>query len=398
MDGIIGKLLRAGLLVTLGEDQERAVRLRAASQHLCDRFIGESRADIPSALLAAVDEECPDHVPILKTTRDAIVDQWETFENTYVQQDPSSILRAVTLEAVVGATKADAQIAAAVWYTLRDVAEIVSLGRWVQPITDFRDDLDATMSQRINDTWEPTASYSSLRMPPVSAVDETRPVKVAALKQFRTTVEQQGPDHAVNQELSDLLEELLTAVTQHSQSAHAAETERLKSVLGALGKQLHDALAAHESRIMAVEHRDSLLWWRLGGRSDLLGTRYREAPDPAAVAVAAAFDLRARVPNIAPEAVEQLLIDILDEAELSKMQVTAGDMAAACDHLKLTTPIDASPPLLIGDVVVGGLDPNGLVRALQEPLPAPVAAATLFRDLQVRRLLADESPEEGSDD
>ena len=169
MDEIIGKLLRAGLLVNLGEDQERADRLRAASQHLRDKLLGDARSDIASALLAAVDEEGPAEVPILKAARAAIVDEWEMFENAYVQQDPSSILRAVTLDAVVGATAADPQVAAAVWYTLRDVAQMVTAGRWVQPITDFRNDLDATVSQRISETWEPIARASSLKMPSVSA-------------------------------------------------------------------------------------------------------------------------------------------------------------------------------------------------------------------------------------
>ena len=73
-------------------------------------------------------------------------------------------------------------------------------------------------------------------------------------------------------------------------------------------------------------------------------------------------------------------------------------MAAACGQLQLTTPIDASPPLLVVDVVVGGRDPNGLVRAMQGPMPAPAAATALFRDLQIRRLLTDESRKDGPGD
>ena len=71
-------------------------------QHLRDGFLGDGRSDIASAFLAAADEEGPADVPILKAARAAIVDEWETFENAYVQQDPSSILRAVTLDAVRG--------------------------------------------------------------------------------------------------------------------------------------------------------------------------------------------------------------------------------------------------------------------------------------------------------
>lgn len=198
MDDIIGQLLRAGLLANLGEDQERADRLRAASKHLCEGFLRESRADIPSALLAAVDEEGPSDVQVLGVARAAIVDEWEMFENAYVQQDPSSILRAVTLDAVVAATEADPQVAAVVWYTLRDVAQGVSAGRWAQPITVFREDLDARVSQSINETWEPTARGSLLKMPSVKAAGKTAPVKVAGLEEFSTALYNHGSDHAVS--------------------------------------------------------------------------------------------------------------------------------------------------------------------------------------------------------
>ena len=399
MDDIIGQLLRAGLLANLGEDQERADRLRAASKHLRKKFLSDARADVPSALLAAVDEDGPSDVPVLRVARTAIVDEWETFENAYVQRDPSSILRAVTLDAVVAATEADPQVAAAVWYTLRDVAQLVSAGRWAQPITEYRNELDARVSQQINETWEPAApGPSSLRMPSVSAAGKTKPLKVAGLEEFRTAIHEHGSDHAVSEYLPGLIESLLKAVTQHTKGADAAETERLKKVVHTLGERLRDILATHESLLMAVARRNTLLWWRLGGRSNRMGTLYREAPDAAMAVVAAAFDLHDHASDVAPEAVEHLLIDVLDEAGLSEEQVTIGAMAAACGQLQLTTPIDVSPPFLVVDVVVGGCDESGLVGALRGTMPAPAAATALFRDLQIRRLLADESCEDGSGD
>ena len=394
MEEIIGKLLRAGLLVNLGEDQERADRLRAASQHLRDGFLGDSRADVASALLAAVDEDTPPDVPILEAARAAIVGQWEMFENAYVQKDPSSILRAVTLDAVVRATEADQEIAAAAWYTLRNTAGTVSAGRWDQPIADFRDDLDAAVSHHLRETWEPTARSSSLRMPSVAEAANTQSkIGVKGLTEFRTAVEQQGVDSAVREHLPDLLGDLLTAVTRHTQSADSAEAERLKNVVNTLGERLRQILAGHELLLTAVARRETLLWWRLGGRSNLLGTRYREAPDPATAAVAAAFDLHDRVPKIAPEAVEHLLVDVLDEAGLSDEQVTLDHMAAACSQLQLTTQTGASAPFLVVDVIAGGCDHDGLVRALRGPMTTPDAAATLFRDLQIRRLLASQPDE-----
>ena len=394
MDDTIGKLLRAGLLTSLGEDQERAARLRIASKHLSDRFLSDTRADIPSALLAAVDEGVPSDVPVLKAARATIVDNWETFENAYAQQDPSSILRAVTLDAVVAATEADQQIEAAVWYTLRDVAQVVSAGRWAQPITGILNDLDARVSQRINEVWAPTVRGSSLRMPSVST-SKRKPVKVADLEEFLTAIEQQGIDYAFREHFSNIFAKTMT---QHTRSAAAAETERLKNVVQTLGERLREILATHESLLVAVTRRDTLLWWRLGGRSNRLGTRYHEASNTATAVVAAAFDLHELASEVAPKAVEDLLIDVLHDAGFSEEPVTIEAMADACGQLQLTTPIEASPPLLVVDVVVGGGDTDELVRGLQGPMPAPAAATAIFRELQIRRLLADESREDKSDD
>ena len=319
------------------------------------------------------------------------------FENAYAQKDPSSILRAVTLNAVVVATEADQQVEAAVWYTLRDVAQVVSAGRWAQPITDFLNDLDARVSQRINEVWAPTVRGSSLKMPSVSA-SKRKPVKVAGLEEFLTAIEQQGVDDALRENLPNLLENMPKTLTQHTRSAAAAETERLKNVVQMLGGRLREILAAHESLLVAVTRRDTLLWWRLGGRSNRLGTRYHEAPNPATAVVAAAFDLHDLASEVAPEAVEDLLIDVLHDAGFSEEPVTIDAMAEACSQLQLTTSIEASPPLLVVDVVVGGGDPDGLVRGLQGPMPAPAAATVIFRELQIRRLLADESREDKSDD
>ena len=395
MDDTIGKLLRAGLLTSLGEDQDRAPRLRTASKHLRDGFLSDTRADIPSALLAAVDEDGPSDVPVLTAARAAIVDQWEMFENAYVQQDPSSILRAVTLDAVVAATESDPQVEAAAWYTLRDVAQVVSVGRWAQPIKDILNDLDARVSPRINEAWAPIARGSSLKMPSVSAAGKTEPVKIAGLEEFLAELEQQGADFALRENFPDLIENLSKAVTHRTDTA---ETKRLKNVVQALGERLREVLAAHESLLMATARRDTLLWWRLGGRSNRLGTRYHEAPDTATAVVAAAFDLHDLASDVAPVAVEDLLIDVLHEARLSEEQVTIEAMAEACGQLQLSPSIEASPPFLIVDVVVGGLDTNGLVCALRGPMPAQAAATTLFRNLQTRRLLADKSREDGPGD
>ena len=73
--------------------------------------------------------------------------------------------------------------------------------------------------------------------------------------------------------------------------------------------------------------------------------------------------------------------------------MTVDAMAAACSQLQLNSPTDASAPLLVVDVVAGGCDQNGLARPFRGRMTTPEAAATLFRDLQIRRLLASQPDE-----
>ena len=190
MDDVIGQLLKAGLLKNLGDDQERANRLRAASVQLRDHYRNSARSEVPSALLAAVDEDTPADLPLLNTARDEIVEQWEMFENAYAQQDPVAILRAVVFDAVIAAARADKQISAAAWYTLRNAAGTISAGRWSTQVKSIAATLGAAAASDIDQLWVPEVDTSSIRMPSVSARGPSRgALTVAGLKGFREEVE-----------------------------------------------------------------------------------------------------------------------------------------------------------------------------------------------------------------
>ena len=174
MDDVIGQLLKAGLLRNLGDDQERANRLRAASVQLRDQYRNSARSRVPSALIAAVDEDTPPDLTILNTARDEIVEQWEMFENAYAQQDPAAILRAVVFDGVIAAARADKQISAAAWYTLRNAAGTVSAGRWSAQVESITATLGAAVASEIDQLWVPEVDTSSIKMPSVSARGASR--------------------------------------------------------------------------------------------------------------------------------------------------------------------------------------------------------------------------------
>ena len=397
MDDVIGQLLKAGLLRNLGDDQERANRLRAASVQLCDQYRNSARSRVPSALIAAVDEDTPPDLTILNTARDEIVKQWEMFENAYAQQDPAAILRAVVFDGVIAAARADKQISAAAWYTLRNAAGTVSAGRWSAQVESIAATLGAAVASEIDQLWVPEVDTSSIKMPSVSARGASRAkLTVAGLKEFLEEVQPhldsdpQQVANLVGRHAPKLLEALLRTVAAHAEAEGKAEAERLREILRALGEKLRGALRLQEQALAAIARRDRLLWWRLGGRSRLLGTGYADAQDPASGAVAAAVDLHRQVPSLAPHAVEDLLVDVLREANLADKDVAIDAMVAAATKMQLITKADAIRPFLLSDVVVGGCDLGGLPSAHADTMSAADAAVRLFQGLQVRRLLAGE--------
>ena len=342
MDDVIGQLLRAGLLRSLGDDGDRTKRLRAASAHLRDQYLTSARSHVPSALIAAVDEDTRADLPLLNTARAAIVDQWEMFENAYAQRDPATILRAVVFDAIIAAARSDRQISAAVWYTLRSAAGTVSAGRWSAQVESITAALEAEAASDIDQLWIPRVKTSSIKMPSVLAREGSN------------------------------------------------ETERLRNILKELGEKLREALGGQDQALAAMARRDRLLWWRLGGRSTLLGTNYADAPDPASGVVAAAVDLHRQVPSPAPHSVEDLLVDVLREANLADHRVDIDAMVAAATRMQLITNVDANRPFLLADVIVGGCQPEGLPRAHTNMTSAAKTAVLFFQGLQVRRLLGGE--------
>lgn len=399
MDDVIGRLLRAGLLTHLGDEEERVERLRAASAKLAEDYAGPDRDAVPSALFAAVDETGAGDDSILVKARECIIEEWETFANAYAQRDPAEVLRAVTFDAVMRAAADDPDIQIAAWYALRNAAERVDVGRWNGELTAIIDEIAYLVRERIEDLWLPGDASSSLRMPSVPEPGGSgEGLQVAGLEEVKSTISGQNPQQiaqTLGQRLPDLVENLVQAVASHTEAASAAQTEQLKEVVSSLGGKLRVVLELHERTLAAVARRDRLLWWRLAGRSQLLGVKYEQAAGPASAAVAAAFDLLDSVPEVAPVAVEHLLLDVLEGSGMADTEVSVEELREACRVLEVTVPTAGREPPLLIDVIVNGVDPAAMCGGMQDAFTCGEAAVVLFRDLQIRRLLTSATPDKG---
>jgi hypothetical protein len=347
---VIRRLLRSSLLTELGDDEDRVGRVSNAAGDLAAELASRSRTLFPYAVVAAIDQSTPATATPIAAAEQALLSQWATFRNAF-PKPPVEMLRAVTLAAVVVAVDADNGLKNAAWYTLRTVIESLPVGRWDALVTDLAVDWETKTRENIAAVWSPPIAPSRLRMPATPSID-----------------------------LSEL------AVPQ----AHQRSVSVLKEYVVAVGAKVREVVTAQDQIMKAVRLRNELLWWRMAAFSDRLSRGYTEL-DPADVAIATALDLHEMVPPIAPIAVEHLLADLVRHVAGSNVGTPVLTLATAEQAGALPAASDDTPATLID--AIAGKSESPVVPAGQE-LTAERAAVLLFRDLQARRLVAQEPLEQ----
>src|SRR5680860_1127914 len=180
--------------------------------------------------------------------------------------------------------------------------------------------------------------------------------------------------------VKDLVNVAGLAATEAEKRAHTL----LKEFAGPLGTKLRDALAAVERGNDASRLRINLLWWRQTAYSERLSKPYADLEAPAAVAAAAAADLHAQVPDLAPVVVEHLLADLVSSVT-PDARVDAANLGAAGRETGIGGADPVATPAVLLDVATGAAATSPLLPDGQT-LAAARAAVLLFRDLQARRL------------
>lgn len=389
MSDVIAALLRASLLTELGDDEERALRIRSAADSITSTVVNERPLDFASALLAAVDESGRPDVTILESAAAALEEQWETVRNAFPEL-PTELLRAILLQAVVSATDRRADWKGAAWYLLRMIGDQHSAGRW-QPVLDsLFDSLDSYVSDACQEVWVPTPPASPFRVPSAQKVAEVPPTDTAAIEAARSVwdTHQEGQAWASTMapQFADILGALTTSLRQTAVAADERSAKRLKETLTSLGDRLRATTDAQSQAVHAMTLRSNLLWWSQTRRSDSLGVRYEAIDDANALALAAAYDFHRLVVPLAPIAAEHLLFDVVTGCGAGLVNGAGIHAAAgtACADLDLPE-LPSAPALLLATARDSSAEPFG---ELSREMPAATAAVVLFRDMQIARLLS----------
>ena len=332
-DDLILRLLQAGLLEAVEDDDQRRERAEAAAAATGEWLGLEGRPHLASAIILAIDESREPTGAAFEHAEQCLLQKWPTLRNVF-PEGPSELLRAIVLQGVDRATGADPELAAAAWYVTRTVREMsVSAGRWTAVVEDVIGEINSAVSERLKKTWAPTMPTSKLVMPAIASED---PV------------------------------------------------EAMRTFAAALGRDLRALLAQQAQLIEASRLREALLWWRLAGQSELLGARYGQVEDPATRALAAAGDLHQLCPAVAPESVEHLLADVVSGSEPIGVQLSFSSLVAAWTQLSSRLELDHSAGPLVGALSLG--EEGALPSAMRRDLSPVEVAVVAFRDLQTTRL------------
>ena len=309
-DDLLLRLLQAGLLEALGDDDQRRERAEAAAVATGEWLALAGRPCFPSAVVLAIDESGEPEGPAFAHAEERLLHEWPTLRNVF-PEGPSELLRAIVLQGVDKAVTADPDLAAAAWYitrTMRDMS--ISAGRWAKVVDDVIGDIDRAVRERLVKEWALTIAESKLVMPKTAA-DDVEPPEVLSTKQLHEALDPYKPNLSGNyQHVSGALGEHVPPILDELVAAANA----VRAGSAAWGRDLRALLARQASLVEASRLREALLWWRLAGRSELLGVRYRQVEDPATCALAAAGDLHRLCPAVTPEAVEHLLADVVSDS------------------------------------------------------------------------------------
>lgn len=244
---------------------------------------------------------------------------WKTFRNTFRDDVPQQILRAVILEALQQACDEDDALVSIVWLTGRSYLPYMQQGSEYDLCTHFLHGLGERAESNATSMWSDADSLSSMEtaVAPQFAlpeIDVTALDKDELVQQVTAAASPGTNPYTVAQNASAWSAHFGQAVA--SNIANALDLIPT-NVVDSIAEALNQAVPAYLSSLLNPEttvnerfatrsRRINLLWWKETLYSSTLGKGYRGI-DPATAAIVMACDLHQQSPLYHPESLEYLL-------------------------------------------------------------------------------------------
>jgi hypothetical protein len=300
----------------------------------------KGRGHIIPFTLVALDPKVKDSDPVMQQVEMIIIKKWPAFKNsvTATKDKSTTYVRAVILESLSQLSKDDADTAALVWLTARDVIRHFQLGSEESVISGLLQELADRTEENGQVAWGISRklqaidfkggeiSVSSPKTTTVSQEDlKNSLLRAAQHSGWKNLSNQIGDNpHNFNQHWAVFFSEkaaqgiadtVNAALSQQIKSLSSFSTSIQKSLdvyLAQLQPFLEELNKVFISSITTNNKRSELLWWKQSLYSRSLNTSYRSL-DRLNAAICMALDLAEQVDAFYPEIVDYLLRETLKD-------------------------------------------------------------------------------------
>lgn len=302
------------------------------------------KSNLISFTLVALDPMVKDSDPVVQQVEAIIIKNWSVFKNsvTATNDKSTTYVRAVILESLHQISKNDANNAALVWLTARDVIGYYQLEREEGAISALLQELADRVEENGCAAWGVSQKLQANNFKGVEI--SISALKAAQIDRESLTVHLldamvhsgwsqhtggngKNPSSQGNnnwQWPKFMAEHSAIGIAQVVDSALSQQAKSLSVISSSIQKGLEDYFAQLQpffedlnssivNRIATSNKRSELLWWKQSLYSRSLNSSYRNL-DQLSAAVSMAHDLAEQVEPIYPESLDYLLRETLKDA------------------------------------------------------------------------------------
>ncbi|GGX98024.1 hypothetical protein GJV26_20310 [Massilia dura] len=311
-------------IIDLSGDDSKLEKLRETTKDI-SAALRKAATKTSSLTMVAADPTIASTDPTIVEAMEALKKQWQTISNTH-RSPPVAILRAILLDAIMQAARADDAIAVAFVNTARNalahapVADEADI--WRTAINEIETKVDA----RAEAEWETPEMISVAPLKfgsPSQAPAEYQPPSInrteMQTKIFSATGPWGGQDQNPyqpnqGQHWGQTFAERMTVVIAEALESMATDlapvpvdlSKPLSTLASAVSTHVDEALASFSTATAGLQRRTNLLWWKEAMYSPSAHASYQDLPLFEAAALMA-LDLHEQVPTYSPASVSALL-------------------------------------------------------------------------------------------
>lgn len=323
-------------VIDLNGDDSKLEKLRDTAKDLA-AILRKRPAKATHFTMVAADPGIAAADPSIVEAMDALRQRWQTISNTH-KGLPVAILRAILLDAIVQAARADDTIAVAFVNTARNALAYAQVANeaeiWRQAVSEIETKVD----ERAEAEWTtpekisvPSMNYTPTN--PEGGSVEKLEVNLETLKErisaatnpnggtnpnpywIQNNPQQWG--HAFAERLAMALAQPINTMAASLAAAPVDLTGPFSGLAEAVAGHVDKALASFSDATAGLQRRTNLLWWKEAMYSPSAHASYLDLPSFDAAALMA-LDLHKQVPTYSPASVSALLrqtINALPSAE-----------------------------------------------------------------------------------